>query len=123
MNQRKITDMKFRLAVIASLLPLVAHAEEGDKQSIYQISGTTPIIVSGSTRVGPLSDQTRAVRIAPKVDAHCKFGGSGVAATVSDTIFFAYTAEYVKIQPTGGTYLACIQDTSTGTVYVDEMKP
>lgn len=104
-------------------MPIAVHAAEADKQSIYQISGTTPMIVSGSTRVGPLSNQTGAVRIAPKADVNCVFGNSSVTATVSDTLFFAFAAEYVKIQPTDGTYLACIQNASAGTVYITEMKP
>jgi enamine deaminase RidA (YjgF/YER057c/UK114 family) len=117
--------MKFRLALaVLALLPVAAHSEESDKQSVYAISGTTPLAVSGtSVRMGPLSNQTQQVRIAPKVDAHCKFGGAAVTATVSDSIFFAFAAEYIKVQRTDGNYLACIADSSGGLVFVDEMKP
>jgi hypothetical protein len=118
--------MKLRLALAAlALVPFVAHSEEADKQSVYAISGTLPpmTVSTTSTRVGPLSNQTGQLRITPKVDAHCKVGGPTVTATVSDSLFFAFTAEYIKVQKTDGNYLACVQDSTGGLVFVDEMKP
>jgi hypothetical protein len=126
MRQRKKTDMKFRLGLTAlALMPWLAHAEEADKQGIYQISSTAPLTVSTTTSVrsAQLANTVRGVRIAPKVDAHCKVGDVTVVATANDTLFFAFAAEYVKIQPTDGNYVACLGDIAGGLVWVDPIKP
>lgn len=119
--------MKFRigLAALSALLPLAAHAAEADKQSIYQISSTAPLTVSttASVRSQVFPNTTGGVRIAPKVDVHCKAGDATVVATISDTIFFAFAAEYMKIQPTDGNYVACLADAAAGLVWVDPIKP
>jgi len=115
--------MKLRLGIAIALMPLIAHAEDGDKQSIYRVSSTDPVAIISSTSARsallPNTSDARGVRIAPTVTAHCKPGGSTVTATTSDTIFFANTPEYIKIQPSDGNYVACIADSASGKVWID----
>lgn len=114
--------MKLRLTLLA-LLPFAVHAEEGDKQSMMRVSSTDPLTITSSSAVRspqlPSTQQTRGVRIASTVDAHCKPGGVSVTATISDTLFPAKTPEYIKIPASDGNYVSCIADNATGKVWID----
>lgn len=116
--------MKLRLILGLLSCSCLVHAEEADKQSMYQISSTDPLtITSTSVRTPLLPNTTGGVRIAPSVDVHCKAGGIAVVATVSDTPFWGKSSEYMKIQKTDGNYVACIRDSADGKVWVDPTRP
>lgn len=74
--------------------------------------------VSARTSAG-VSEQTRKVVIAATQAAHYRFGGSGVTATTADTYLPAGAEHLVRIAP--GQYVAAIQSTAGGTVFVSEM--
>ncbi|MHC2315142.1 hypothetical protein ACVIHC_002188 [Bradyrhizobium diazoefficiens] len=122
----KDNGMKLRLGIAIALLPLVAHAEDGDKQSIYQISPTAPANITSSSSVRsallPSASNWRGVRIAATVDVHCRAGDVSVTATVNDTPFWGKSSEYIKVQPSDGNYVACIADSTSGKVWIDPAK-
>lgn len=119
--------MKLRLALpLIALMPMLAHAEEGDRQSMMTISSTDPLTITSGTAARspelPSTPQTRGVRVVGTQDMHCKTGSSIVMATVSDTLFPAKVPEYIKIQPSTGNYVSCIADSTTGKVWVDPVR-
>ena len=122
---KKAKGMKLRLGVAIILVPLIAHAEEGDRQSMYIISSTTPVtLTSASTRSAllPNGANWRGVRIVATQAAHCRAGDVTVTATANDTLFPANAPEYMKVQPSDGNYVACIRDTADGKVWIDPVK-
>lgn len=118
--------MKLRLGIAIALVPFfTAHAEEGDKQSMYQISSTAPVNLtstSARTPVLPNGQNYRGARLVTTQAAHCKVGDSTVTATANDSYFPANTPEYLKVQPSDGNYIACIRDSADGKFWADPVK-
>lgn len=131
MNQRKITDMKLRLlAVIALLAPVSAFAQgygSGiDGQSVFRTSETRPPLAYSATasRTTVISSDTRVIRVMSTSDAHIKIGTSSVVATANDTPLPAWSPEYFKLpQIVSGSFISAIQDTASGALFIDLMKP
>lgn len=84
---------------------------KGECQSITT-SGTSARTSAGVT------DQTRFVAIAATEAVHYGLGDSAVTATSADTYLAGGAEHFIRINP--GQYVAAIQVSTGGTVYVSE---
>lgn len=89
--------------------------------SIYR-PVTTQILTSGSTSVSvtnAFGSFIRVVRIHPTEDIFMTLGSTPQTAVSTDMLLPADTTEYFRVSP--GEYIAVIQSSTGGTVYVTEM--
>lgn len=94
----------------------------GDAKVPYPIGGGCQSITTGAASARTASGvgaQTRAVAIAASEDTHYRFGDSAVVATTADTFIRGGGEHHVRIHP--GQYVAAIQNTTAGTLFVSEL--
>lgn len=88
---------------------------------VFRPDTTQSVAVSGSSAATPagVGTQTYAVRLFSTTDCFVKIGSSGLSATTSDMPLPASKPEYFRVTP--GQYVAAIQLTASGTLYVTEL--
>jgi len=98
----------------------LAHSTNGTEIQVLSITTeVAKLTASGTTSSAALPtgvSSGKLMRLATTEDCYIKFGGSGVTATATDTLFPA-GVEILQC-PTGATYIAVIQVSTGGPVTV-----
>ncbi len=86
-----------------------------------QEATTQTLTTSGSSQkfTNPVGSYTTVVRLLAKSDCFVRFGGSNVTAAATDVPLQANVPEYFGIH--AGAYVAVIQDSAAGKVYLTEI--
>jgi hypothetical protein len=90
-------------------------------EPIFRPDTTQSVAVSASSAAtsAGIGAQSYAIRLFSTTDCFVKLGPAGTTATTSDMLFPANHVEYFRATP--GQYVAAIQLTANGTLYVTEL--
>lgn len=113
------------LAGLAGMTNAQAYGSGVDGQSVFRVS-QTQVVTTTSTGAtsAKLASDTRVVRLSCTQDCHFKRGNtSPTVVTINDSILFAGSTEYFKVNATGPSYLGLLRDSADGKAYIDEMVP